>query len=931
MKKWLGVLGMSLLMAQSTWAAVCTVNNGLIVPPNADIQLNGVAGVPGLVIGVGEPDCKIAPVPAGCNKNQGVAYVNGVATALPGNTAQLNAVSVASTTYAVAVGDNKNGMPVALVQFNGTTWTAMPITGTAPVADANGVKTYGPNQTYVVGDGGIYFFNGTTWTRQLSIGSVPNLNGQNAGKFEAIWGDATYVYALADNGALYQKVIATPPTVWTRMTATYPAGSNRADFQAITGDAAGNVYVAGQDNNNKGFVYQYNPVSNIWTSLISQTNMDLNGIAINPVNGAITAVGDNGATLTSGPNGAAPWTAVPEVNNTNDINGVYIAPNGTTYMSGQTAVGCTPTTAGPHHIEIQHTGSGLTCSPSTITIRACADATCATLYTGGGLTVTPTPAGAAIVIGATGTATTTVQQSTAGVATLGATANPTAAAATTCLNTLTNTASCAMTFSNAGFVVTVPNHTSCTAATATIEAVQTGGTGRCVPAYQNVTQPVNLSFSYTSPVTGTQSINVLSGSDLTTVTTTATQHQLPFDVNGTATLGLSYADAGQLTLTASGTAPTGAAMTGSGVFIAAPASFVFSGIPAAPLTAGSPFNVTLTAMNACATPAATPNFNGTVTLTSANPQPALGNATAISSAASTFTAGASSTNLTWNEVGTIDLSASMSSYLTWTLPAAVTGSQASVGRFHPAYFVTTVTPACGTFSYAGSVAPAKAGQPFSVTATAYSASGNITKNYAGAANAYLTTLSNAGDSTGFAGNTIAAADFLNGVGSASAVTYAVATPETAPVSLTLRATNTDSVSSAGHDAATQIRSGRARLTNAYGSQLLDLSLPFTAQYYNGSKWDLNAADGCTVATIGALTLQPSATPVAKSFNSPFKSGQGGLNLVKPMANGVVTVSPTVDIWMHYGWVGGALSGPTAQATFGIYKGANEFIYLREAY
>jgi len=923
--------------ADLAFAAVCTVNNGLIQPPNPDIQLNGVAGVPGMVIGVGEPDCKINPAP-GCNKNKGVVYVNGVAMPLPNNTAQLNAVSVASTNYAVAVGDNKNGMPVALVQFNGTTWTAMPTAGTEPSKDANGVKTYGPNQTYVVGDQGIYFFNGTTWTRQLNTTSVPNVNGQNAGKFEAIWGNATNVYALADNGALYVKSVATPPTAWTRITAAYPAGANKADFQAITGDAAGNVYVTGQTNNNKGFVYQYNPVTGAWTNVITTTgSFDFNGIAINPVNGAITAVGDNGGQITSGPNGAGPWTQIPEANNTNDINAVYIDPNGTTYLAGQTAQGCTPPVTGPDHILIQHSGSGLTCSPSIITLRACAqsaaaDPTCANLYTGGGVSVTPAPGGVAVTIGATGIATTTVQQATAGAATLSATANPATAAATTCLNTTTNAASCAMTFSDAGFVITVPNHTACTQASATIEAVQTGGAGRCVPAYQNMTRPVNLSFAYTQPSVGTQAINVVSGSNLATITTAAATHQLAFDANGTATLGLTYADAGQLTLTANATAPTGAAMTGSGAFIAAPASFAFSGIPAAPLKAGQPFSANVSAMNACATPAVTPNFNGAVTLTSSNPQPAIGNATAINAAAAAFSNGVSNNSLIWEEVGTVDLAATMSTYLGWTLPAQVTGAQAAVGRFQPAYFVTTAAAGCGAFTYAGAISPAKAGQTFGVTVTAMAATNKITKNYAGATHARVTIISNAGDVTGFAANTLPATSFVAGVGSASAVTFAFATPEVAPLTLTLRATDGDTpaVSSVGHEATMEARSGRVRLGNAYGSQLLDLDLPLMAQYYNGTRWVLNGADSCTVATIGTLTLQPGGGVVNKTFNSPFSAGQGALKLIKPMASGVITVTPNVPTWLQYAW-NGTLSNPTGQATFGVYKGASEFIYLRESY
>lgn len=912
------------LLVSNVYAAVCTVNNGLIAPPNANIQLNGVAGVPGLVIGVGNPNCQVAP--CNLNQNTGVAYVNGVAATLPANTSQLNAVSVASTNYAVAVGENKNNMPVALVQFNGTTWTAMPLTGSPPTQDVYGVKTYGPNQTYAVGNDGMFFFNGTTWTRQLAIGNVPKVGGQKAGKFVGMWGNATTVYALADNGALYSKSAATPPTAWVQGP-NPPAALNNANFNGISGDAAGNVYITGQDNNNNGFVYQFNPVTNTWSNLITTaTQFDMKAIAINPVNGAITAVGDKGAQLVSGPNGTGPWTQTAPVNNTNDINGVYIAPNGTTYLAGQTAAGCTLPVTGPDHIEIQHAGSGLTCSPATITVRACADATCAALYTGGGVTVTPSPAGVPVTIGTSGFATTTVQQSTAGGATLSATSNPASAFATACLNTTTNAVSCAMTFNNAGFVITIPNHTACANTTATIEAVQTGGTGRCVPAYQNVTRPVNLFSSYVNPTTGTQVITASTGGVSTTAPGTA--HSLAFDATGKATITLSYPDAGQLTLTANDTAPTGAAMTGGGSFIAAPASFVFSGIPAAPLTAGSPFNATLKAMNACAIPAVTPNFNGTVMIASMNPLPALGNATAINTPAAAFTGGVSNTNLTWNEVGTIDLNGSMNSYLGWTLPAVVTGTQASVGRFHPAYFVTTATPACsGAFSYAGSTSPAKAGQPFSVTATAYAAAGNVTKNYAGAY-AYITTLSNAGVATGFAANTIAAASFANGVGTANAVTYAVATPQTAPVTLTLRATDVDTpvVSSVGHEATMSVRSGRVHLVNAYGSELQSMPIPFTAEYYTGNQWVVNSLDSCTVATLPALTLQPSGVTVTRTFNSPFASGQGNLQLSAPNATGEVTISPVVDTWLQYVWTGTTLRNPTARATFGVYKGNNTFIY-----
>jgi len=578
--------------------------------------------------------------------------------------------------------------------------------------------------------------------------------------------------------------------------------------------------------------------------------------------------------------------------------------------------------AGPDHVEIQHGGTGLTCSPQTVTLRACADAACTTLYTDGGMTVTPAPGGVAVAIGATGTATTTVQQSTAGGATLSATSSP--AAAMTCWDTVSATASCAMTFSNSGFLVTVPNHTSCTNVTATIEAVQSAGPGRCVPAYQNVTRAVNLYTSYANPANGTMAVTVSTGA----VSTAApgTVHNLAFDANGTATMSLSYPDAGQLTLTASGTAPTGAAMAGNGTFVVAPAAFTFSAIPAAPLTAGQTFNATVTAMNACA--AATPNFNSAVAITSSNPLPALGNAMPINATAAVFAGGASNMNLIWNEVGTINLNASMSSYLGWTLPAPATGMQANVGRFHPAYFDTVVTPACGTFSYAGTTAPVKAGQPFTVTATAHATGGSVTQNYAGTANAYATTLSNAGVTTGFAANTIPAAGFAGGVGVANGVSYAMPIPETAPVTLTLRATDADTVSSSGHAEGTmELRSGRARLSNVYGSELLDMAVPFSAEYYvAGQGWQTNGADSCTVVTLPALVLQPGGTAVNRTLNSPLLNGAGGLVLLKPSVAGTVDMVATVPVWLQFDWVGAGVSNPAARAIFGVYSGHNSFIY-----
>lgn len=648
---------------------------------------------------------------------------------------------------------------------------------------------------------------------------------------------------------------------------------------------------------------------------------------------------------------------------------------------------------GPHHIEIQHDGGGLTCSAETVTIRACADAAvpCNTLYTAGGLSVTLAPGGQVFTIGGTGiNNAASVQQTTTGSATLSAVSVPAAtdATPTTCWNTATSTASCAMTFSDSGFVVTAPDHVSCNNASVTIEAVQTApGTGRCVPAYQNVSRAVNLYTAYASPVTGTMAASASAdgGTNWFAVNTASpgTAQNLAFDATGKATILLNYQDAGQLTLNATGTAPTGKAMTGSDAFVVAPASFAFSGIPAAPLTAGQAFNATVTAVNACATPATTPNFTGqTVTITSSNPLPGLGNATAIDTPL-TATSGTGSANLTWDEVGTIDLNANLSAYLGSTL--SISGAQAGVGSFRPAYFDTAVVVGPMPCPL-GLVCPASngaqdgfiySGQPFSVQVTARNLGGGTTANYAGAfarATALAawdalgsTTTQNPGPGA-LASNAIAAADFAAGVATVDVPTYTFGAAATAPTDIFLRAADTDGVTSLRAVPATSVEggvtvaSGRIRLTNGHGSELLPLPLTATVQYFNqNAAWVASTTDVVTTLAASDFALafpagtatKPNnlaacetavaitgASPVfAINLSAPGSGNDGWTNLTLNLdgseaGNGcavvggaAVAVTSANRPWLQFP-VG---TNPAARATFGVYRGDNSFIYLRENY
>ncbi len=163
---------------------------------------------------------------------------------------------------------------------------------------------------------------------------------------------------------------------------------------------------------------------------------------------------------------------------------------------------------------------------------------------------------------------------------------------------------------------------------------------------------------------------------------------------------------------------------------------------------------------------------------------------------------------------------------------------------------------------------------------------------------------------------------------------------------------------------TKIRYGRLRLSNAHGSELLDLPIPIQTQYWNGSLFVTNADDSCTTLgsdNIGLGNYKKNLNSGETAFSSAtitFAAGVGtNLKLTKPnLGNsgsvdlvidlGTTTTpamcptwtpvtAPTAGAGMSYlrgAWCGGAYDrDPTARATFGVHRNANEFIYLREMY
>ena len=372
--------------------------------------------------------------------------------------------------------------------------------------------------------------------------------------------------------------------------------------------------------------------------------------------------------------------------------------------------------SGPHHFEISHPASALSCSPEKVTVKACADASCGSVYTNGA-TVVLSPGGATAQTGNTGSVDSTVAQYAGGTATLSLTSTPSTTGALVCKNSTTgNTTNCQMPFNSSGLQVTADPRYAEDAQPVSISAVQASGSNpkACVPLFANQDKTIKLRCSYANPATGTLSARIqgtngtylsLGASNSSACSVAGSDVLLKFNSEGVAAPNMLYADVGQVGLTATYTSTSGTdnglTMSGSGSVIVAPAKFGFSAI-ASPQRAGQEVtSVTVTAQNKAG--ATTPNF-GQETI---KPAVALGhgyvapkfgtqngNADPEVSGALGFNNGVlKSSALAWAETGTINITATLSNYLgvqkIGTVTPLATGASNDV-LFIPHHFQTAL-------------------------------------------------------------------------------------------------------------------------------------------------------------------------------------------------------------------------------------------------
>ncbi len=173
------------------------------------------------------------------------------------------------------------------------------------------------------------------------------------------------------------------------------------------------------------------------------------------------------------------------------------------------------------------------------------------------------------------------------------------------------------------------------------------------------------------------------------------------------------------------------------------------------------------------------------------------------------------------------------------------------------------------------------------------------------------------------------------------LTFAV--QDTAEADGQIATTSNTPFSSIAFDSGNEFRFGRLTLGNAFGSERVDLPIPIETQYYNSSgTYVTNVADNCTAIALNNVYLSSGTA----SGGGTFTAGKGNLKIIKPLSK--VTIDLCVDLgvdlpppscaaaspanksWLQWSWTGSTFNrDPAARAAFGLYKSADEFIYLRE--
>lgn len=498
---------------------------------------------------------------------------------------------------------------------------------------------------------------------------------------------------------------------------------------------------------------------------------------------------------------------------------------------------------------------------------------------------------------------------------------------------------------------------------------------------------------YSDPVSGTKTVSVDSISSGTAEENASTQ-QVTF-TEGRATVSINYRDVGLIRLHTAEVGNLGV-VGSTGYFVTKPANFVLS-IEQNPSaedasggvfkTAGDSFSVQVTVVDALG--GTVPNYGNEQVPEGV--RLGIGELVAPSSGylgtllnPLSFTKQSpgvfSSSTVAYSEVGIIKLFSSIAD-ADYLGVGDVTGDNSSnVGRFIPDHFtfstnnpiISTGCAGCG-FTYVGQDLTYST-QPV-VTISAKNVNGTVTENYTGnffklvPVDVGVTYSSNSADAvltTTDANTDVTVIDSGDGAGiirlgdgggfEFSKAQGVDATPFSAEIRIDVTAQDSDSVglqpttatfggTGSGEgvtfSAGNLFYQGRLVLANAFGSELLNLSIPYVIEFFNGADYVQNQSSQ-DVLPGGSIIL----TPLVNGLNTGATNvgqlqGSGIISLTAPNPAIPGDVNIEIDLtsmpylqhdWPHDGNTDGQFNdNPRSKATFGIYEGDDVMINIRELY
>ena len=624
------------------------------------------------------------------------------------------------------------------------------------------------------------------------------------------------------------------------------------------------------------------------------------------------------------------------------------------------------------HYEIDHDGIGLTCQPEQITIKACSDnnTPCSeySLETSATLNYNTTSQNYTF----TGSTAANVIHQTPGIVTLSLTnMNPVPANNYKCYNSTTGSNSCDITFYDSGFIFDIQNDYSCKPQTVTIKAVRKDDTTqKCVPAFQNKTLPVDFSYTYLNPATGSIAPQI-NGNNLNTTI------NLTFDNNGETTFNFKYSDAGIIGINASFTTTTVKAAGSDNATFKPVGFYVYTTTSNWEADNGSNStvfkkagtNFNLTAKAVCwesdtdvslYNNTKTSNYNkNNILITSSLIAPASGTNGELSEKYLNFNNGiASIDNQTYSEVGIIKITVKDSDYLG---TGSIIGTSENIGRFIPDHFIFTkindgiLQEKCSTFNYIGDTTTYSTPPSFKIIAK--NKDNQTTKNYKDSFSSLTTgsiTINYPTEDDNQVGNskkieltitkdTPILSDnngtFTYTFGNDN-ITYlkndnSKISPFTPQFSIDIaEIKDNDNVECNNLPVSLivtgqRMKYGKLKIYNNYGPETKNLKLILRTLYWDNGEWQTNSEDSCIVFDYSDFNLS--------NFTDKLTSDDTNIIDINQISNGIGSITLKAPGENKYGSVDVDFSkysflhnnDSIGKATFGIYRGRDRIIMWEE--